>query len=116
MFQLWCYIVVRTILYCGSDERGYFQNKKLQKKDDDKDDADENEDLNDSNFDEVCILLCSVREALLAQPGLKNLLGLETNQKSLKLLSPSFKKAMCFLHAAYVLMLDVCIMYLVNLV
>ncbi|XP_065898185.1 pre-mRNA-processing factor 6-like [Dysidea avara] len=34
------------------DERGYFQNKKLQKKDDDKDDADEIEDLNDSNFDE----------------------------------------------------------------
>ena len=39
----------------GSDERGYFQNKKLQKKDDDKDDADEIEDLNDSNFDEVCL-------------------------------------------------------------
>ena len=94
MFQLWCYIVVRTILYYGSDERGYFQNKKLQKKDDDKDDADENEDLNDSNFDEVCIFLCSVREALLAQ--FKNLLGLETNQKSLELFSPSFKKAVCF--------------------
>ena len=31
------------------DERGYFQNKKLQKKGDDED---ENEDLNDSNFDE----------------------------------------------------------------
>ena len=41
-----------------SDERGYFQNKKLQKKDDDKDDADENEDLNDSNFDEVRVCMC----------------------------------------------------------
>jgi len=46
-----CHLVAHD---CCSDERGYFQNKKLQKKDDDKDDADENEDLNDSNFDEVC--------------------------------------------------------------
>ena len=38
------------------DERGYFQNKKPRtgKEDGDKDDADE-EDLNDSNFDEVCM-------------------------------------------------------------
>ena len=41
------------------DERGYFQNKKPRtgKEDGDKDDADE-EDLNDSNFDEVCMHMC----------------------------------------------------------